>query len=1048
MNDYDEVVHSLRQIISGTRYVNFRQATTGKLNADGSLNPNATDGLPDGYIWLRFGEDRSAAVVKNMTMRNVAGVHVEVVYDLYHQEDQVWEVDRVRALEAMGAAAAAAMNVPEQGAGISTPVSARDVVPGGVFADVDGGLNVRLAPTWTPFGAWWDGTTLIALTPTATANSKSFVVIGIQDNGTVTTALTADRGLAAPLVTSDGLPTAGGAADIQAVTESDPAVWWVGAVELANGDTSVNPAKIVDRRFWNLPGNAGDGGAGGAAPQAYIVGLEVDCASTTQITIQPGLCRDDADGYTMIRATADGVLTVDITSSGANGLDTGSESSNTWYYVWLIAKSSDGTLAGLLSTSATAPTLPSGYDKQRCVGVVRNNASSNLLRGRTMRGGGNMRYWLYHESTIVSPFRVLSAANLALTTWTDVDTSAVVPPLSRLAVVTFLLSTPSSSAAIAWREKGVTTHEVNILSALSTDESVNTTAVPVDSSQIGQIYSYTNVTEDAYADVIAYWYSVTPAFAGSSGADPSELFYQTIEGNEVAVTQRGKLNFADSATGGIDLTVTDESGDDRSTVTAALNLAGMTEDSAYTAASDFIPYQKTGTGVRLIKPSALFASPPAIGGTAAAAISATTLNTSGDVVVGAAGANTARLNVNGAASGIAAILRANATSPSDLVQMQDSTGFILSKFTSTGGLGLGVPNPQHFFQCNNAFATGTGTISSSGTSVTGSGTIFNTELVIGATIYANGQARRVTSVGTNTAAVIDSAFSPNLSAGTTFIYNRPIFVMDQSTGNAGMSVAPVSDVNLYLYGNLRVGGTGGGVVYIRTTTHSIYYNNPDMIYLINQASGAHRFKSNGIDRLYIYNGGAVTVYPQSASGVGLEVAGYSAAQSGNLVDFKTSAGASLGSVAANGAATHAPRDAVTNTITPALTIGHNTSGTPAAGYGVSLVVKLENPSFEDVEVGRDVWLWHTEIDASRKPDRVFYLRDAGGEREIWRQRADGSVGAFSFFGATPQAQSTGWAVTNPSTRKTFDTTTVTVSELAEVVGTMIAFLIARGDFAA
>lgn len=44
---------------------------------------------------------------------------------------------------------------------------------------------------------------------------------------------------------------------------------------------------------------------------------------------------------------------------------------------------------------------------------------------------------------------------------------------------------------------------------------------------------------------------------------------------------------------------------------------------------------------------------------------------------------------------------------------------------------------------------------------------------------------------------------------------------------------------------------------------------------------------------------------------------------------------------------------------------------------------------------------------------------------------------MGFFGQVGQARTTGWAVTNPVTRKTFDTTTVTLPQLAEVVGTII-----------
>ena len=54
----------------------------------------------------------------------------------------------------------------------------------------------------------------------------------------------------------------------------------------------------------------------------------------------------------------------------------------------------------------------------------------------------------------------------------------------------------------------------------------------------------------------------------------------------------------------------------------------------------------------------------------------------------------------------------------------------------------------------------------------------------------------------------------------------------------------------------------------------------------------------------------------------------------------------------------------------------------------------------------------------------------------------------SFFAATPVAQSTGWAVTNVVSDKTFDANATTVDELADVVGTLITYLISRGDLAA
>lgn len=60
-------------------------------------------------------------------------------------------------------------------------------------------------------------------------------------------------------------------------------------------------------------------------------------------------------------------LTFTATSSGANGLDTGSIANGN-YFLFVIYNPTTGTVASLGSLSATAPTLPSGYTYKRRVG--------------------------------------------------------------------------------------------------------------------------------------------------------------------------------------------------------------------------------------------------------------------------------------------------------------------------------------------------------------------------------------------------------------------------------------------------------------------------------------------------------------------------------------------------------------------------------------------------------------------------------------------------------------------------------------------------------
>lgn len=108
--------------------------------------------------------------------------------------------------------------------------------------------------------------------------------------------------------------------------------------------------------------------------------LSVTRPGTTQVTVT-------ADELVVYDTSLNGVRitsvneTATITTSGANGLDTGSEAANTIYYVWIIRKSSDGTVDALLSTASTIGTItfPSGYDQAALVSAVGNNNSSDFI---------------------------------------------------------------------------------------------------------------------------------------------------------------------------------------------------------------------------------------------------------------------------------------------------------------------------------------------------------------------------------------------------------------------------------------------------------------------------------------------------------------------------------------------------------------------------------------------------------------------------------------------------------------------------------------------
>lgn len=309
-NDLAYIKQAFEMIFKSLRYTGYRtDAITGKLDSSGNLIADATQGLPANYIWVRLGDDRTAVPMLSK-IRAVAGVDVVTAYDRLWREDVVLEVNLPRTPLNY----AAAYNVPLLPTNMSTPVSARDIVPGGVFADINGGLYVRVGAYWHE-ATFWDDSAPLALTPTATSSQKSMAIVGMnRATNTLTFTLTDDRSLAINLII-DGAPTSYAITDILAVMEADRAIDWRGAVELANGATEIDPAKIISLN-WR---KAEMGGADGS--DAGVSGLVPTPASADNVKYLRGDGTWAAVSSSALPAFGAGVtktLSSDVASAGSD----------------------------------------------------------------------------------------------------------------------------------------------------------------------------------------------------------------------------------------------------------------------------------------------------------------------------------------------------------------------------------------------------------------------------------------------------------------------------------------------------------------------------------------------------------------------------------------------------------------------------------------------------------------------------------------------------------------------------------------------------------
>jgi hypothetical protein len=105
--------------------------------------------------------------------------------------------------------------------------------------------------------------------------------------------------------------------------------------------------------------------------------------------------------------TSSNTLAINTGTSGLLGLDTGTITTNRWYYVWMIAKNSNGSsgqdISAIMSLSATTPTLPSGYTMQRRIGTVRTSSASTSLLEFYQHGTSNVRTYYYDSLTEFIP---------------------------------------------------------------------------------------------------------------------------------------------------------------------------------------------------------------------------------------------------------------------------------------------------------------------------------------------------------------------------------------------------------------------------------------------------------------------------------------------------------------------------------------------------------------------------------------------------------------------------------------------------------------------
>lgn len=198
------------------------------------------------------------------------------------------------------------------------------------------------------------------------------------------------------------------------------------------------------------------------APNLYINGLGLTYLTATTFSVAAGRARNSTDVNDIISTTA---LTLNTAERGANGLDQGSMANNTFYAVFIVADSYlNNSPCVLISTSATAPLLPYGYDMFRRIGYVLTNGSAQIL-DFTQRGSDSDRNMWYADAIATN----ITAG--AATSFATVTASAGAPPLAKQLFVKAVLTADAGAtrtAALRETSSGSTAGQVFMSSPAST----------------------------------------------------------------------------------------------------------------------------------------------------------------------------------------------------------------------------------------------------------------------------------------------------------------------------------------------------------------------------------------------------------------------------------------------------------------------------------------------------------------------------------------------------------------------------------------------------
>lgn len=242
-----------------------------------------------------------------------------------------------------------------------------------------------------------------------------------------------------PVAPSAGYPQA--ANPSLGLPATKPGPWWYHMITESLLQVVVDGGETPDHTDPTLLSQAITAMIAAATPQtASIQGafknLEASATgtnATVTVSVDEIAVESATNSYETLRGVA---LAINAAAAGENGLDTGVLAGSTWYAVWIIYNQTTQAVAGLLSLSATAPTLPAGYTHKARVGWIRTDGTANKYPLSFTQEGRRVQYRPAAASNLTAFPQMASgvAASLTAVAWG----SFAPPTAGRIAVSVFM----------------------------------------------------------------------------------------------------------------------------------------------------------------------------------------------------------------------------------------------------------------------------------------------------------------------------------------------------------------------------------------------------------------------------------------------------------------------------------------------------------------------------------------------------------------------------------------------------------------------------------